>query len=443
MNKSKEGVTPYWNEACKQWQSKLWCPTSTDSQEWEETSPLIKSLTNNQKPQTYALDSLPVSVDQQEAELKQVTKKIRIYPEDESVFEENLHGSRLAYNKAVAEFRKFDACKGEAERGIFKASTPSKNQTSFRRDIRNEVCDLHDCSRTIVDEAVNLAYNARQAVVRKRKQGQKATLNFRSRKSARQSFVINKLSKQSRTLKYFAAEAIPPEAFRQMATVYRENGRWFLCCAQLVPVLKSESQALRVVALDPGVSTFLTTFSHNSSEKIGDGFAASIYPLLKRLDEFISKRARFLKKCPCRSDWQQCHRDRFRYFEKRIHKLRNRVKDLVTNLHWQAAHFISENYDVAFLPTFEVKDMVGKGKRKLWKPSVRKLLSLSHYQFKLRLKWVMSKKGKHVIDCNEAYTSKTDSRTGELVDIKGSKTINGLDRDVNGARGIFLRSMAT
>ena len=55
----------------------------------------------------------------------------------------------------------------------------------------------------------------------------------------------------------------------------------------------------------------------------------------------------------------------------------------------------------------------------------------------------MTKKGKYVIDCDEAYTSKTDSRTGEMVDIKGSKTINGLDRDVNGARGIFLRSMAT
>ena len=438
MTKLKETPTPYWNEACQEWQSKLWCPTD---EEWEEASPLVKTLTSNQKPQTYSLDSLPVSVDQQEAGLKQVTKKIRIYPEDESVFETHLHATRLAYNKTVAEFRKFDACEGEAEREIFKASSPSKNQTDFRRDIRNEVCELHPCDRSTVNEAVNLAYKARQSVIRKRKQGQKAALSFRSRKSARQSFIIEKLPKQSRRLKYFAAESIPPEAFEKLATFYRENGRWFLCCAQLVPTFKSESQALRVVALDPGVRTFLTTFSHNSSEKIGSGFAASIYPLLKRLDGLLSKRARFLKKCP--REWQQCHKDRFRYFEKRIHKLRNRVKDLVTNLHWQAAHFISENYDVAFLPTFEVEDMVTKGKRKLWKPSVRKLLALSHYQFKLRLKWIMSKKGKYVIDCNEAYTSKTDSRTGELVDIKGSKTINGLDRDVNGARGIFLRSMAT
>lgn len=442
MNKLKADVTPYWNEACQEWQSKLWCPTG---EEWVETSPLVKTLTNNQKsqtyPQTYPLGSLPVSVDQQEGGLKQVVKKIRIYPEDESVFETHLHASRLAYNTAIAEFRKFDTCEGEAERELFKASSPTKNQASFRRDIRNEVCDLHACDRSTVNEAVNLAYKTQQALVRKRKQGQKAELHFRARKSARQSFIIQQLPKQSRRLKYFAAQTVPDEAIGKMATVYRENGRWFLCCAQLVPTRRSESQALRVVALDPGVRTFLTTFSHNSSEKIGSGFAASIYPMLKRLDGLLSKRARFLNKCP--KDWQQCHKDRFRYFEKRIHKLRNRIKDLVTNLHWQAAHFISENYDLAFLPTFEVQDMARRKGRRLWKPSVRQLLSLSHYQFKLRLKWMMTKKGKHVIDCNEAYTSKTDSRTGELVEIKGSKTINGLDRDVNGARGIFLRSMAT
>ena len=44
---------------------------------------------------------------------------------------------------------------------------------------------------------------------------------------------------------------------------------------------------------------------------------------------------------------------------------------------------------------------------------------------------------------SEAYTSKTDSRSGEIVNVGDAKTINGLDRDVNGARGIFLRALAT
>ena len=44
---------------------------------------------------------------------------------------------------------------------------------------------------------------------------------------------------------------------------------------------------------------------------------------------------------------------------------------------------------------------------------------------------------------SEAYTSKTDSRNGETVNVGAATTINGLDRDVNGARGTFLRALAT
>ena len=50
-----------------------------------------------------------------------------------------------------------------------------------------------------------------------------------------------------------------------------------------------------------------------------------------------------------------------------------------------------------------------------------------------------------VIDVNEAWTSKTASWTGETKRIGGSKTIRSkgivMDRDLNGARGIFLRAL--
>ena len=55
--------------------------------------------------------------------------------------------------------------------------------------------------------------------------------------------------------------------------------------------------------------------------------------------------------------------------------------------------------------------------------------------------------GKVVLDVCEAYTSKTVSWTGELVNIGGAKTIKSkltgdvVDRDYNGARGIFLRAL--
>jgi putative transposase len=56
--------------------------------------------------------------------------------------------------------------------------------------------------------------------------------------------------------------------------------------------------------------------------------------------------------------------------------------------------------------------------------------------------------GVRVIDVCEAYTSKTVSWTGELVaNLSGSKVIKSseghrMDRDLNGARGIFIKNVA-
>ena len=55
--------------------------------------------------------------------------------------------------------------------------------------------------------------------------------------------------------------------------------------------------------------------------------------------------------------------------------------------------------------------------------------------------------GKQVLLVNEAYTSKTCSWSGEVIDnLGGRREIAGsdgvrLDRDINGARGIFLRAL--
>jgi putative transposase len=79
---------------------------------------------------------------------------------------------------------------------------------------------------------------------------------------------------------------------------------------------------------------------------------------------------------------------------------------------------------------------------------VRQMLTLSHYEFKTLLKWKAGENSKIVIDCNEAYRSKTVSWTGEIVQnlggarpIKSADTGLRMDRDLNGDRGIFLRAL--
>ena len=75
------------------------------------------------------------------------------------------------------------------------------------------------------------------------------------------------------------------------------------------------------------------------------------------------------------------------------------------------------------------------------------MLTFRHYEFKRRLRWKAWQRGALVLDVNEAYTSKTRSWDGTVNTKLGSakvirdETGFGMDRDVNGARGIFLRAL--
>ena len=118
---------------------------------------------------------------------------------------------------------------------------------------------------------------------------------------------------------------------------------------------------------------------------------------------------------------------------------------MVDELHHKTARFLCDTFDIILLPTFETQQMVLKGARKLRRKSVRHLLTWAHYRFKQFLKHKAFELGKVVLDVNEAYTSKTNSWTGEIMSIGGQEQIAieniRINRDINGARGILLRAL--
>jgi putative transposase len=347
---------------------------------------------------------------------------------------ELLTAARRAYNICIAAFKTWT--KGEPHE--------TDNQVTFRVKVREAVlAEFPEVPSVLLDEAVNSAYLTRAAIIRKRSKGEECDYSFRRRKDNKQSFVVQRLANGGpfpTMLEEHLTEAIPSEAIGKMASVVWECGRWFLICKVAVKV-SAESQGKLTVACDPGVRTFLTTYSPRDCAKIGKGFAAKIHPMLLRLDKLLGQRKRFFNSAP--KAWKQCHRDRFRYFQKRIYSIRNKIQDLTLDLHRRAADFLTKNYDVILLPTFEMSEMTAKQKRKITSRTVRQMLSLGHYQFKQYLGWIAYKRGKVVLVGSEAYTSKTDSRNGQIVELGPAKTINGLCRDVNGARGQFLRALAT
>lgn len=211
-------------------------------------------------------------------------------------------------------------------------------------------------------------------------------------------------------------------------------GEYYLIISEEVLPQQTDNQG-RVVALDPGVRTFMTFLSENSFGWLGNESNLQIQKLCFKLDKLISKISKAKSKQKKR-------------LKKASDRLRAKIKHLVQELHHKIAKFLTDNFDVILLPTFETSQMVSKSKRKLRNKSVRQMLTLSHYEFKQFLKWKAWEKSKIVIDCNEAYTSKTVSWTGEVINnlggakiVKSKQTGMSMNRDLNGARGIFLRAL--
>ena len=266
-----------------------------------------------------------------------------------------------------------------------------------------------------------------------------AELRFRSRKTHRQSCYIPDDAVTEHGVYHTIlgplrmAEAIP--AGQQECRLVQERGLYWLVVPHPAQCDIETPSGDGVVALDPGVRTFLTYFSETDCGKIGHRAFGRIQRLCHWLDDLISRTDN-------EPDYQR--RRRMRRAQARI---RQRIHNLVDELHWQTARWLTDNYKVILLPTFETQDMTLRAGRPIRSKAARMMLSLRHYEFKRRLRWKAWQRGALVIEVNEAYTSKTRSWDGVVkARLGGSKVIRdqsgfGMDRDVNGARGIFLRAL--
>jgi putative transposase len=296
----------------------------------------------------------------------------------------------------------------------------------------------------VMQEACRDADITARTIIKKRSKGGKCEFSFRSKRDSVQGFNIQKLSLKSIYPRFlggvYFTETIPEYAKGKTARVITENGCWWLCCydTREIPITR---ELREVCALDCGVRTFQTVYSNKEVAELGkEYFKDKLLPLYLELDKLISKSK---LQNNLKIDNQR-NSDLLRYYEKKINKLRLRIKNLVEDLHKKCANYLTNEFDIILLPTFETQKMSKIGNRKLNNKSVRSMIGLSHYKFKQTLKWQALKKGKIVLDVNESFTSKTNPFTGEVMNIGSSKTFTYqgkvYDRDINGARNIFIKN---
>lgn len=264
--------------------------------------------------------------------------------------------------------------------------------------------------------------------------GQYQKVKFRSKKNRRGSIFIPKSAVIGQTvyprllglLKTFGEQI--PKAAKDCWLVY-QYGKYFLCVPMICPRIQSENQR-GLVALDPGVRTFQTFFAGTQAGKFGHGDFSRIARLCYALDKLIGKMSK--------SNAGQRQRMR-----KACDRIRFKIHNLVDEIHHKAALWLCRNYDTIALPTFETSHMVTKLRSK----TARAMLTWAHFRFKSFIKFKAYELYAQVLDMNESYTSKTCTRCGKITNI-GSKKIFScpscgliMDRDIHGARNIYLRAL--
>ena len=275
------------------------------------------------------------------------------------------------------------------------------------------------------------------------------SLKFKSRKGRKHSFSMDRMPKGLNPAikalgKIHLTESIPQEAINKSCIITYDKGRWFIQVQQHIKINAEIQGDVKCIAIDPGVRTFATCYSDRKVIIAGYDFAKEkLLPLMKKVDRLLSKRKLIENTKKIEEKWYQ---EKIRGINRKIDRLKSKKDDLLLDLHNRLAFDLVQKYDVIFLPTFETKKMSKKQARRIRRRTTREMLSLGHYEFKLRIKWYAKKYGKHVVDCNESYTSKTCSWSGEIDNKLGGKKIikdNNfiVDRDVNGARGILLKQL--
>jgi transposase len=208
----------------------------------------------------------------------------------------------------------------------------------------------------------------------------------------------------------------------------------------------TESRTYQSVFLDPGVRSFQSFYSPDGvCGHINDGYNQRLYNLLKKADCLQSRLDTSNRWFTHKNKRVNRHR-----LKRKIRRLRNKVTNVVNDLHWQFGNFVCKHFDNIIIPVFKTSDLVKKQNRMIGKVTTRMLNVFQHYKFRQRLHYLANKFEKQVVVCKEPYTSKTCGRCGNVkYDLQGAKIYHcdkcnlTIDRDYNGARNNGLAYFVT
>jgi IS605 OrfB family transposase len=201
----------------------------------------------------------------------------------------------------------------------------------------------------------------------------------------------------------------------------------------------------QTVSIDPGVRSFVTTFDEH-----GDSIQVDPLETILLKKERIRKIQRHIDSLKDRYKTSKDPRLRFKILKLVRSKsfIEQKTKNRVKDMHYKVASFLCRSYKTILLPDFGTQKMVGNDSV-LRKRTKDRMLTLSHYKFRQILALKAKEFGTILLSLGEEYTTKTCSLCGSINENVGSSKeyrctshCNYIaDRDVNGARNIFIKGV--
>lgn len=444
ISKEKD-LKPFWNDACRVISSHLLSHTEIDSvglglkslntlsTKMVEKSWFSTNLTHHQNlnlPQTSLqsfMSSLAVCTDSEGTLTK--SRRIRIYPTKEQKirFKGWFGVSRLFYNNTIDHYNNPDK--------------DTINWMGVAKGLTDRLCEdyVKTTPYQVKKIAVKDGYQSFITNVRKtKKTGRGFKLGFRSKKNPVQSCYIPKTAVKDEGIYHTIAGKLKYSerlglVNKDCRLIY-DNGRWFIS----IPTEYGRKMFIEnqedIIAIDPGVRSFVSLFSAKGVYgHIGKTDFSTIQRLCDHMDKLISRMT--LEKNKLKKDSMR----------RALMRVRHKLRDLTDELHNKVIMFLVKNFKVVVYPEFDVSNMVVKGRRRLNRKSARNMLNWGFYKFSEKLKRKCDEYGVKLIRICEAYTSRTNSFTGEVMNIGSKKqfTYMGkpIDRDINGARNILIRAL--
>jgi IS605 OrfB family transposase len=199
---------------------------------------------------------------------------------------------------------------------------------------------------------------------------------------------------------------------------------------------KKEVHQYKKCGIDIGVRTFITTYSRGESMEIGTNNNNLIDKYNNKID--LIKSNYELKKLSKRK------------YEKSICKYSDKLKHSIEDLHNKTSTILLSLYKEIIIGKISIKKMISNLTGNLQAITKRRLLALSHYKFREKLKARAFKFGCKITEVSEYLTSKTCSNCKVINDKLGSSKIFScsscklcIDRDINASINIYKNEILT